>query len=116
VRSCNIERTSQVAEWSVPRITAETFEVAKNILQDSVQNRDNEHTEDVAMLLIPKETDKATWLIPLKRFSERVGAQIVDVLVTRIQERLACSSFLKSLSDSGRYAIIDCRAMSEEPS
>ena len=34
---------------------------------------------------IPKETDEATWLIPLKRFC----AQIVDVPVTRVQERFA---------------------------
>ena len=62
------------------------------------------------MLQIPEEPDEATWLIPLKRFC----AQIVDVLVARIQERLAevsVRSSLNSLSDSERYAnrqIVDC--------
>ena len=34
---------------------------------------------------IPEEPDEETWLIRLKRFC----AQIVDVLVTRVQERFA---------------------------
>ena len=90
----------------MPQITVET----KNIWQDRVQNRVDEQTEDVAMPLIPEEPDEATWLIPLKRFC----AQIVDVPVARIQERLAEVSWrssLNSLSDSDRYAnrqIVDC--------
>ena len=75
----------QVPEWPVPQITVETVGVAKKIVQDRVQKRVDELTEDVAMPQIPKETDEATWLIPLKRFC----AQIFDVPVARIQERLA---------------------------
>ena len=81
-----------------------------------MQKRVDELTEDVAMPQIPEETDEATWLIPLKRFC----AQIVDVLVTRVQEHLAEVSwwpFLKSLSDSERarnHRFSGC-AVSEEP-
>ena len=90
----------------MPQITVET----KNIWQDSVQNRVDEQSDDVAVPQIPEEPDEATWLIPLKR----VCAQIVDVPVTRVQEHLAEVSWrssLNRLSDSERYAnrqIVDC--------
>ena len=105
MRPCNTEPTNQLQNGSL-WIAVE----AKNIWQDRVQKRVDEHSEDVAMPQIPEEPDEETWLIRLKRFC----AQIVDVLIARIQERLAEVSWrssLNTLSDSERYAnrqIVDC--------
>ena len=97
----------------MPQITVES----KNIWQDRVQNRVDEHSDNVAMPQIPEEPDEATWLIRLKRFC----AQIVDVLIARIQERLAKDvevipqhHFRQRTVRKSANRRLSCRAISQE--